>query len=232
MLAIEWSSGIEDTWSSIATFIPKLLLAILILVIGKFIAGIFRKIAETVLSKIGFDNVMDKAGLGIHMERAGYPDSGKLLAKLAYYFIMLMVIQVAADTLDITAINNVIDDILAFIPKLFVALIIIVITGAAANFVRDAVSSGMAASNPGAAPQMGSAAAAAVWLIGGFAAINQLGIATDIVDTLFTAISASLVGILVIKYGVGGINSARDRFWPKAYDFFDGNNTQNPNAPR
>lgn len=227
MLAIDidWGEGIENTFSDVLEFIPRLLIALVILVIGRFIANLIRKGAEAVLSKVGFDNVMDRAGLGIHLERAGYPDSGKLLAKLAYWFIMVIVLQVAANALGVEAIQDILNDILEFIPKLFVALIIIVITGAAANFVKDAVSSAAAAT--GAGSQIGSVASAAVWMIGGFAAINQLGIAEDIVDTLFSAIAASLVGILVIKFGVGGINSARDRFWPQVYDFFDGDDAAN-----
>ena len=58
----------------------------------------------------------------------------------------------------------------------------------------------------------------AIWLIGGFAALDQLQVASDIVDTLFQTIVWSLGLIIVIQFGVGGIWAARDRFWPAVYD--------------
>ena len=62
------------------------------------------------------------------------------------------------------------------------------------------------------------AVAAGIWMIGCFAALDQIQIARNIVDTLFRTIIASLGAILVIKFGVGGIWAARDRFWPRVYD--------------
>ena len=66
------------------------------------------------------------------------------------------------------------------------------------------------------------ASAAGIWLIGGFAALDQVQIARSVVDTLFRTIVASLGAILVIKFGVGGIWAARDRFWPRVYDAIGG----------
>ena len=54
-------------------------------------------------------------------------------------------------------------------------------------------------------------------MIGVFAALDQIEVATDIVNTLFTTIVGALGFILVIKFGVGGIWAARDRFWPAVY---------------
>jgi protein-S-isoprenylcysteine O-methyltransferase Ste14 len=103
-----------------------------------------------------------------------------------------------------------------FIPKIFVALIIIFITGAVANFVKDFVGSFTQEQSWGNGAT--NAATAAVWLIGVFAALDQVQVAEDIVDTLFQAIVGSLALIMVIKFGVGGIWAARDRFWPAVYD--------------
>lgn len=216
MLAIDWSQGIEDAWSDLAKFAPKVIAALVVLVVGWFVARLIRKVIERVLAKIRFDQYVDKAGIGAPIERAGYPDSGKLLAKLLYYGIMLIVLQMAVGVFGDSAVNEAFDGLIAFIPRLFIALIIVVITGAIANTVRSLV--GAAVSHLDAGPLLAKAAFVAIWVIGGFAAFDQLDVASDTVDTLFQTVAYSLGLILVIKFGVGGIWAARDRFWPAVYD--------------
>ncbi|MFW2332597.1 mechanosensitive ion channel family protein [Ilumatobacter sp.] len=216
MFAVEWSQGIEDAWSDLASFIPKLIAALVVLVIGWFIARVIRKVIVRVLDKIKFDQLVDKAGIGGPVERAGYPDSGKLLAQLLYYGLMLLVIQLAISVFGDSAVNEAFDSLLAFIPKLFIALIIVVITGVVANAVKSLVASATAHLDAG--EFISKAAFAAVWVIGGFAAFDQLDVASDTVDTLFETLAYSLGLIVVIKFGVGGIWAARDRFWPAVYD--------------
>ncbi len=216
MLAVEWSQGIEDAWSDLAGFAPKLIAAVVVLMVGWFIARIIRKVVEKVLSTIKFDQYVDKAGLGAPIERAGYPDSGKLLAKLIYYMIMLTVLQLAIGVFGDSAVNEAFDGLIAFIPKLFIAIIIVVITGVVANTVRSLVEP--AVSHLGVGPLLAKAAFVAIWVIGGFAAFDQLEVASDTVDTLFQTVTYSLGLILVIKFGVGGVWAARDRFWPAVYD--------------
>jgi hypothetical protein len=216
MLAIEWSQGIEDAWADLASWVPKVIGAVVVILVGWFIARIIRKVVERILAALKFDQYVDKAGLGGPIERAGYPDSGKLLAKLLYYLIMLIVLQLAISVFGDSAVNDAFDGLIAFIPKLFIALIIVVITGVIANTVRSLVQPAVAHLSAG--PLLAKAAFVAIWVIGGFAAFDQLDVASDTVDTLFQTVTYSLGLILVIKFGVGGIWAARDRFWPAVYD--------------
>ncbi|MCB0973974.1 MAG: hypothetical protein KDB86_05375 [Actinobacteria bacterium] len=220
MLAIEWTQGIEDAWSDVAQFVPKLVGALVILLIGWFIAKMIFRIAVRVLSKVGFDRLVDRGGLGVHLERAGYPDSGVLLAKIIYWGAMLIVFQMAIGVFGDSAVQDAFESILAFLPKLFIALVIVVITGAIATRVGEIVRNALV--DHEYAQTVATFATGSIWLIGIFAALNQVEIAQDIVDTLFEAITAAITGILIIKFGVGGIWAARDRFWPKVYDKFEG----------
>lgn len=221
---IEFGEGISNAFSSIATIVPKIIVAIIILIVGRIIAGIISKLIQTVLSKINFDSWIDKSGLGAPIERAGFADSGALVAKIIYWLIMLIAIQWAVGIFGDTPIQDVLDSIIAFIPKVIIALAIIIITGIIANFVRDTLSNMLA--NEGYGRFVAMAAFAAIWFIGVSAALDTLNFATDILDTIVTTVFASLGLILVIKFGIGGIDSARDRFWPKVYDLFDGGKDQ------
>jgi len=216
MIAVEWSQGIEDAWSDLASFIPKLIAALVVFLIGWFIARVIRKVIVRILEKIKFDQLVDKSGLGGPVERAGYPDSGRLLAQLLYYGLMLIVIQLSISVFGDSAVNEAFDSLLAFIPRLFIALIIVVITGVVANAVKSLVASATAHLDAG--EFISKAAFAAIWVIGGFAAFDQLDVASDTVDVLFQTLMYSLGLVIVIQFGVGGIWSARDRFWPAVYD--------------
>ena len=228
MLAVDWSQGIEDAWSDLASFLPKAIAAIVVLVVGWFIARIIRKVIVRVLKKVNFDKFVDKAGIGGAVERAGYPDSGVLLATLLYYGVMLIVLQLAVSVFGDSAVNEAFDGLISFIPKLFIAIIIVVITGAVANTVRSLI--GPAVSHLDAGSFFARAAFVAIWVIGGFAAFDQLDVASDTVDTLFQTVTYSLGAILVIKFGVGGVWAARDRFWPSVYDGITGKSSDSSDA--
>jgi hypothetical protein len=216
MLAVDYAGPIEDAFSKLFSFIPNLIVLILILVVGYFIARFIRRAVVTLLRKIRFDDYIDKAGIGGPLERAGFSDSGRFLAMIIYYLIMLVVLQVALSAFGDNPVTEVVNELIAFIPKAIVAMIIVVVTGLVANAVRNIVSPMVAQQSFG--NLIINIAVGAIWLIGGFAALDHLEFAEDIVDNLFNAILASVSLILIIQFGIGGIWEARDRFWPAVYD--------------
>lgn len=214
--SVDWQSSITDMLKVVTTFLPKLVLFAIVLLVGFFIAKQIRRLITSGLRKINFDAYIDKSGLGAPLERAGFADSGSFVARLVYYIIALTVLKLAFDMLGVDALSEPIDALIAFIPRLIIAIVLLIVGGIVANVVGDIVS-GATAGQPfgGMATKV---AVISVWFIFGFAAFNELGIAEDIVKTLFTAIIGSLSFIFAIKFGVGGIWAARDRFWPNVYD--------------
>ena len=210
--------SVQETMDGIGSFLPNLIGAILIFLIGRWIAKFIFKLVTRVLKRANVDALVDRSGLGGPLERAGFPDSGVFLAKIIYWIAMFIVIQLAVETLGLEALQTLIDDLVGWLPKLFVALLIVFVTGAVANFVRGLVAGATATQTWGNAAS--TAAFAGVWFIGGMAALDQVEIAGDIVETLFRIVLSALAGILIIKYGIGGIWAARDRFWPNVYDKF------------
>ena len=201
-------------------FLPALVGAIVLLIVGKFVSKFIAGLAKKLLDAIKFDRVVDKSGLGVYVERAGYPDSGALLAKIVGWIIMLVFVQLAVTTLGIESIETLVEEFISWIPNVIIALILIVITGAAANFVKDVLAPSVA--NVSAGDLLVKVVVAAVWIFGGLLAFNQLGFGTEIIQQLWAALTTGLVAIIVIKFGIGGIWAARDRFWPKVYDSVEG----------
>ena len=207
------------------TFVPKIVGALLLLLIGKFVAGFVRGLVHKLLKAVKFDNAVDKSGLGAHVERAGFADSGLLLAKIVGWMIMLIFIQLAVSTLGIASIETLINDLVAWIPNVIIAIILVVITGAVAKFVAGLL--GPVLDDVAMGDLVLKVIVGAIWVLGGMMAIDQLGFGGDIIDQLWNAVTTGLVAIIVIKFGIGGIWAARDRFWPGVYDAVDsakGNN--------
>jgi hypothetical protein len=219
LAANAFTDGIGDALQNVGEFIPKLIVAIIILLVGWLVARFIRTITERILRAIRFDDWVDRAGIGAHVERAGYPDSGRLLALIVYYAVLLLVLKLAIDVFGDTDVQDALDAMIAFLPRLFVALLIIVIAGAIANVVKGLVAAGTTQLDYGNV--LANLAAAGIWIIGIFAALDQLKIAEDVVDLLLTAVLSGLVLVIAIMFGVGGIWAARDRFWPRVFDFFE-----------
>ena len=220
MLALELSisDSLQQSLDDLGAFLPKLVGAVVIFVIGWFVARVIRRVLHGVLTRLKVDALVDRSGLGGPLEQAGYADSGLLLATLVYWALMLIVLQLTFDTLDITEVNDLLDDVVAYVPRLFVAIIILFVVGALANWLRGLLSGITAAYSWGNLAT--NAAVAGVWVIGMFAVLDQLSIAENIVQTSFNILMGSIGAIIVIKFGVGGIWAARDRFWPAVYDRF------------
>lgn len=211
---------IKDAFSEVVTdiidFIPNLVAAVVLLLVGIYVAKFVVRLAHRLLKAVKFDELVDKSGLGAFVEQAGYPDSALLLARIVGWIITLVFVQLAVQALGIDSVEELVNTFVEWIPNVIVAIILIVITGAVANFARGALRPTLANVNAGDIAL--KVIVAAIWVIGGFAAIDQLGFGRDIVDQLWTALTTGLAAILVIKFGVGGIWAARDRFWPKVYD--------------
>jgi Conserved TM helix len=215
MLAeIAWSQGIQDSWTKIATFAPKLIAALVVLIIGIIIAKIIRKALARGLKAAKVDQHLGKTGLGRSLAGAGGPSN--LIVRIAYAGLLLLVAQLAIGFFGKSPIADAFNSMLAFVPKLIVAMIILFVT----NFVVDKVVPILrdVMGNKPYGQFVVKAATAAIWMIGVFAALDQVQVAKDVVDTLFRTFMTSLGAIMVIKFGVGGIWAARDRFWPGIYD--------------
>lgn len=212
---IDFDAAFTDAFTDLASFLPKLVAFVVVLVVGLFVARWVRKMVTALLRRIRFDDYIDRSGIGAPLERAGFADSGKFVAQMIYLLAVVFVLKLALGVFGANAVSDTLDDLIAFIPRLVVAIAIIVITGLVANSVGGLLRPALSDLDYG--PLVARVAVAAIWTIGVFAAIDQIEFAEDIVDTLFTAIVGSLSLILVIKFGVGGIWAARDHFWPAVY---------------
>jgi hypothetical protein len=210
--AVDYSRGVEDAWSRIATFIPKFIGFLAILVIGYFVAKAIGKIADRLLERAGFDRLVERGGVKTALEHSKF-DASDILGKVVFWAVFLIVLQMAFGVFGPNPVSNLITGIVAYLPKLFVAVVIIVVAAAIAAAVKEILESSLGGLSYGRALAM--TASALIVTVGVFAALNQLEIAPAIVNGLFYAMLAIVVGSAVIAIGGGGIQPMRAQ-WEKA----------------
>lgn len=202
----EFRNGLGEAWASVATFLPNLLGFILILVIGLILAKAVAKAISKVLERVGFDRAVERGGVKRALDRSDY-DASDILAKVVYYIAALFVLQLAFGVFGPNPISELITGVIAYLPNIFVAIVIVVVASAIAAAVREMVDAALGSLSYG--HTLAGVAAGAILVLGGFAALNQLNIAPEIVNGLFYAILAIVVGASVVAFGGGGIPVAR-----------------------
>jgi len=210
------TTGIRDTSEAIyysltdallrfVSFLPALIGALIILIVGWFVSGLLANLIERGLKAVGLEGAVERSGIGNFVRRSGtrMTVSG-VIATLIKYFIFLIFVQAAANVLGIPQLTEIINRIILFIPNVVVAMTIIVIGSFIAKFlsglVRSSVSE-LGVGNPNLLATLTN------YIIIGFAviaAIDQLGIAATLVNTLLIGLIGSVALALGLAFGLGG----------------------------
>jgi hypothetical protein len=206
MVAIDFQAGAENAWSHVATFVPKFLGFLAILIIGYFLAKVLARVVDGILERVGFDGLVERGSLKQALDKSKF-DASDILAIVVFWAVFLIALQLAFGVFGPNPVSNLIQGIIAFLPNIFVALVILVITAALAKVVTEVVRATLGAMSGGEI--MAKGAGVAILVIGIFAALNQLQIAPAIVNGLFYAMLAVIVGSAIVAFGGGGIPVAR-----------------------
>ena len=209
----DWGDAVlvaaTDALRNFLGFLPQLIGAILVLVIGWIVAGLVAGLIERILTRIGFERAAESTGIAGFVRQSGSEWTvSKVVAEIVKWFIRLIAIQAAAQILGMERISEIINAILLWLPNLVVALAILVIGALIARFVAGLVrgaTSEMGFANPGL---MGSIARYAILVFAVIAAVDQLGIAENVVLTLFSGAVIAVAGAVAIAFGFGGQQTA------------------------
>lgn len=212
LAANAFTDGLNRAWADTAAFIPKFIGFLAILVIGYFVAKIIARIVDAALERVGFDRAVERGGIKQALAKSQY-DASTLVSKVVFYTVFLLVLQMAFGVFGANPVSDLLTAVVAYLPKVFAAILIIVVAAAIAAAVKEIVEASLGGLSYGRG--LAVAASATIVAIGFFAALNQLQIATPIVNGLFYAALAVIVGSAVIAIGGGGISPMRTQ-WEKA----------------
>jgi hypothetical protein len=198
-------ASFRDAFSMILGAIPRILGFIVIVAIGWFVSTLLARAVTGLLRAIRFDELMQRSGLADFMNKmATGTDSAGIIAGLVKWIVRVVVLLVAFDVLGLPAVSDVMRQLLLWLPNLVVAIFVLFIGGIAAralgNIVRGATAEGGFA-NP---ETLANVTRTTVWAFAIVVAINQLGIATNLINTLFTGLVAALAIAFGLAFGMGG----------------------------
>lgn len=209
----DWGTAIMTSLAAaLAIFlsaIPRVIGFLIILVVGWIIATAIARLVGSVLRRARFDEVANRAGFtGFIRDMGMNYDASGMLADVVKWFIRLIVLVVAFDSLGLPAISRILNQFVLWLPNLVVALVVLMLAGLAANFVFRVVRGATLEAGFGNADLLAGIARAAVWVFAVIIAVNQIGIATTLVDTLFMGFVAALALAFGLAFGLGGRETA------------------------
>ena len=207
--AVDWQGGVSDAWTTVATFIPKLLFFFIVLIVGYFLAKIVAKVVDGILERVGFDRAVERGGIKQALAKSKY-DASDLVAKLVKYAIILFTLVIAFNVFGPNPISQLLQDVIAFLPSLIVAIVIIVVAAAIAKVVKDLVSNTLGGLSYGNI--IANIASVFILFLGIVAALNQVGVATTVTTPVLITILATIGGVIVVGAGGGLIRPMQSRW--------------------
>ena len=189
--------------------IPKILGFAVILIVGWIVASLIATAVAALLRAVKFNDLAQRSGFSSFVQKMGIrTDAAGALAAIAKWFVRLIVLVVAFDALGLPAVSQVLQQLLLWIPNLVVALVVLVLAGLAANAVHALVRGATAQAGLGNPDLLASVARGAIWAFAIVIAVNQLGIATTLVNTLFMATVGAVALAVGLAFGLGGRETA------------------------
>ncbi|MFI7708216.1 hypothetical protein [Nonomuraea sp. NPDC049480] len=201
--------GIQDAWRQIATFVPRLVAFLLILIIGWIVAKALEKVVDKILERVGFDRAVERSGVHRWLERSKYDASG-LIARIVFYAIILVTLQIAFSVFGPNPISALLNGVVAWLPRALVAIVIVVVAGAIAKGVRDILEGMLGGLSYGR--WLAAAAAVFIWALGIIAALNQIGVATTVTTPVLITVLATAGAIVAIGVGGGLVRPMQQRW--------------------
>jgi hypothetical protein len=213
---------LQDGLNTVVTFVPKLVLFLVILLVGWLVAKALEKVIDKLLEKVGFDRAVQRGAVGRAMRNSDY-DASSILARVVFYAVLLFALQLAFGVFGPNPVSDLITGIIAFLPKLFIALLIVVIGSAIAGAVADLIR----AATGGLTSGRVMATVAQVFIIGlaAIAALNQMGIAVTVTLPVLITVLATIGGIAIVGLGGGLIAPMRQR-WERWLDRAEAESTR------
>jgi len=209
----DWSAAMMTSLAAaLAMFlsaIPKIIGFAVILIVAWLLSALVEKAVGALLRAIKFNDLAQRSGFADFVSKMGTStDSAGMIGLLAKWFIRLIGLVVAFDALGLPAISDVLRELLLWLPNVVVALVVLVIGGLAARALSNLVRGATAEAGISSSNLLSKVAASLVWAFAIVVAVNQIGIATTLVNTLFMAFVGAIALGLGLAFGLGGRETA------------------------
>ena len=204
---------------SVGEFLPRIVLALLVLLAGWIIAKMVRFAIARGLRAVNFNVLTERAGMDGFLRDGGiHTDSAGILALLFYWLVILASLIIGFNLLGLTYITDLLGRVVLFLPKVMVALLILAFGTYFARFIGNAVTAYCRNVHIQDADILGRLAQYAIIAFVVLIALDQVNVGGDIVRQTFLIVLAGVVFALALAFGLGGKDWAAEmleRWWPR-----------------
>ena len=201
---------IRASLHQVGAFLPRVVLAIAILIIGWLIAKAVRFAVVRTLRALNFNVITDKAGIDAFLRQGGGDiDTIAVMGALAYWLVILAAMMIAFNSLDLAYVTDLIGRIVLFVPRVMIAVVVLVFGAYFARFVSGALTLYLQNIGAGEAALLGRLCMYAIMVFVILIALDQLGLGDILRQTFLILVGAASLG-LAIAFGLGGQRRAAE----------------------
>ena len=229
MLLNTWTEvlalSFQNLWVGVVGFVPNLVIAIIILILGWLVGALFGRAIWQVFKSLKVDDALRRAGFDSFLRRGGIDlDSGAFVGGLVKWFVIVMFLIAALDVLGLSQVNLFLQEVvLGYLPQVLAAALVLLAAGVIGDVTGRVVVTGARTAGIDSAHFVGVVAKWAIWIFAILVALSQLGIAVAFSQTLFTGIVIAVSLALGLSFGLGG-QEAASRFIEKIRGEISGKN--------
>ena len=209
MLIQTWSEvfrvSLMGLWYGFIAVFPKILLAVIIFILGWIVAATLGKIITAAIDALKIDRLFASSGAEEVLARGGMKlHIGKFFGELVKWFIVVVFLVASLNILGLDQVTAFLREVLAYIPNIIIAALILVVGTILADFVRKLISGGAAMAHVRSAKLLGSVAYYAIWILAIVTALDKLGVFGYFGQIIFTGIVFTLALACGLAFGLGG----------------------------
>lgn len=206
----QFTDSAAEFWNTVWDYMPKVIGALVLLILALVAAKLAQAIVERVLKLVQVDRLLKNKQVAKTLKTAQVTvDVISLAGRLVFWGVMIIFALTIADVLELTAMRDVIREILAYLPNVIAAVIVLTITIAGARLVRDLVAASLNRMQVSFSHNVSAAAFYALVVFGSVMTLDQLGFDTTIITANITVLVAGATLALALAFGLGGRDTAK-----------------------
>ena len=215
MVVENWSTitlkALLSTWESFVLFLPKMVGALIVFLIGWFVSVGFGRLVAEVLKKLKFDKIFERAGWKAAFEKAEVKvRPSEFVGGICKWILIIVFLLASVEILGFVQLANFVSDVVAWLPNLIVAVVIFIVAVILTDIIEKLIRTGVKKMDIGYAGFLGTAAKFSIYIFAILAILLQLGITPTIIQTLVTGFVGMISLAFGLAFGLGGKDAASD----------------------
>jgi hypothetical protein len=204
--AVGFTESLLSVWYGVLSFLPDFLGAVIIFALGWLLASLVEKLIEGIFKSFKVDTLLKSTGVEDVIERSGHKlNSGRFVGALVKWFVIIVFLVASFDVLGLTQVNEFLKGVvLTYIPNVIVAVLVLMVSVVIADTIQKVVVASARAAHVKSASFLGAVAKWSIWIFAILTALIHLGIAPQLIQTLFMGIVVAAALATGLSFGLGG----------------------------